>query len=39
MYFDTQYLGPNSQTILKRHFQTYDNLISTGGFTEHLRQF
>jgi len=35
-------LGPNlQQTILGQsedNFRTYDNLITTGEFTEHLRQ-
>jgi len=33
--------GPNSQTILEQSyddFRTYDNLVTTGEFTEHLQQ-
>jgi len=33
--------GPNSQTISRQswdNFRTYDNLMTTGEFTEHLWQ-
>jgi len=35
------FLGPNSRTILRQscdNFRTCDNLMTTGEFTEHLRQ-
>jgi len=34
-------LGPNSQRVLRQSYdniRTYDNLMTVGEFTEHLRQ-